>query len=163
MEWSLDIKSVVLFKIASIVSFSAIGQNVKKHKMTDLSYMTGEWVGMSKSIKENETTIVPAYESIKYGLDSNIIIVDLKSETLILHTIISYSEKDSTYYYQPFSKTGTGKYKADFDGKKLVVRPHETVRYNFTLTEDGNFMEYGEKQIKGEWKKYFEDTFKRMD
>lgn len=163
MESSLDIRSVVLFTFASIISLSAIGQVVKRQKMTDLSYMTGEWVGMSKSIKANETTIVPAYESIKYGLDSNILIVDLKSETLVLHTIISYSEKDSIYYYQPFSKTGTGKYPASFDGKKLVITPHETVRYIFTLTEDGNFMEYGEKQIEGEWKKYFEDTFKRMD
>lgn len=129
-------------------------------KMKQLDDMIGDWVGVSQQIKDDTIEKeVPAYESIKYGLDSHIIIIDLKSETLVLHTIIQYDEEDETYYYHPFSKNGTGKYPAHFEDGKLIVVPKETVRYVFTLSEDGNFTEYGERLIDNKWVRYFQDVF----
>lgn len=141
----------------------ACSQTIGQQKMALLSYMVGEWVGTSTTYKGDTIySQVPAYEHIQCGLDGNIMIIDLRSETLQLHTIIHYIKEDSTYYYQPFSIKGTGKYKATFEEDKLVVRPNDQVRYIFTSNSECEFMEYGEKLIDGEWVKYFEDVFSKM-
>ena len=154
---------IFLFTLSVFSISDSKAQSSKKQELKKLDYMIGEWVGVSKSFKNDSVNEVPAYESIQYMLDSNIIEINLKSETLVLHTIITYSEQDSTFYYHPFSKSGSGKYKALFDGERLIVTPHKTVRYIFTATPDGHFQEYGERLTDGTWIRYFEDTFKKMD
>lgn len=85
--------------------------------------------------------------------------IELNSETLQLHTIIYFDEKDQTYYYNPFSKRGAGKYPADYKKGQLVVQASETKRYIFSRTTEGGFREHGEELINGKWQMYFEDTF----
>lgn len=132
--------------------------------MQKLDFLIGEWIGISKSYKEGKVTNqVSAFEKIQYGLDKNIITIDLNSESLQLHTVIYYDEKDKTYYYNPFYKTGAAKYKAHFIDGKLVVTPSKTKRFIFTQDNNGNFIEYGEQLIDGKWQKYFEDIFKNSN
>ena len=43
-------------------------QTIQQEKMKDLSFMAGDWVGTSKSIAEQETHSIPAYQNIQYKI-----------------------------------------------------------------------------------------------
>ncbi|WP_435622466.1 hypothetical protein [Flagellimonas sp.] len=125
-----------------------------------LNFMIGEWIGTSKIYENGVVTQEgSAYEKISYDLDKNILVIELNTEMLQLHTIIYYDEKDSTYYYYPFSKRGVNRYPAEFKNGQLIVNSNDTRRFIFRSTSDGGFQEYGEQFIDGKWTKYFEDTF----
>ncbi|MCC1484469.1 TIGR02922 family protein [Winogradskyella immobilis] len=135
---------------------------MKQDKMKVLNYMVGEWIGISKSYKNGVVDKqVSAFEKIKYDLDKHIIVIDLNSESLQLHTIIYYDDEDNTYYYNPYSKSGSRRLPASFKDGKFIVAANATTRYVFTTDEEGNFKEYGERLQNGKWTKFFEDTFKK--
>jgi len=136
------------------------GQSLKAEKMAALHFMIGEWVGTS-TIYENGkiSKQVPAFEKISYDLNNSIIVIELNSELLQLHTIIHFNEKDSTYYYYAFSENGGGKLPAKIVNERFVVQASETKRYIFERAGINGFREYGEKLINGQWVKYFEDVF----
>lgn len=84
--------------------------------------------------------------------------MDVSSSTVQLHTLITYSVKDSCYYYQPTSKTESyGKSKGYFKNGKFMVYFDNQARLTFEKTENGEFHEYGERLKDGVWTKYFED------
>lgn len=143
--------------------FGVFGQSDKETKMKDLSFMIGDWVGTSTTydggdVKEQ----VPAFQKISYDLDSNIIVIELHSELLQLHTIIYYDEKEEKYSYNPYSRSGARQLPADLIDGTFVVNASETKRFIFGRTEKG-FREYGEKLVDGKWEKYFEDNFVSTD
>ncbi|WP_162555870.1 hypothetical protein [Reichenbachiella versicolor] len=129
--------------------------------MEQLNFMVGEWIGTSKVYEDGIVSRQgSAYQKISYDLDKSILVIELNTELLQLHTIIYYDEKDSKYYYYPFSKRGVSKYTAEYKNGQLIVWSNETNRFTFSRTSDGGFREYGEQLIDGKWTKYFEDTFK---
>lgn len=141
-------------------SFALSGQSLKEEKMQQLGFMVGDWIGTSVSFEEGKiVSEIPAYEKISYDLDQHILVVQLHSASLQLHTIIYFDEEDNTYYYYPFSKRGVRRLPASFEDGKLIVRSGPDTRYIFHSPEERTFQEYGEKLVGGEWVKYFEDTF----
>lgn len=156
-----NINKFIILVMLSTLSF---GQTIRQEKMNNLKFLVGDWVGISTSYEDGKVkNQVSASENIKYGLDGNIITIDLHSEALQLHTVIYYDEKAQTYYYNPFYKNGAAKYKAEFLDNKLIVKPSETRRFVFTLDKAGNFNEYGENLVDGKWIKYFEDIFEKKN
>lgn len=149
------------FLIAYLLLCSSIlAQNIKEEKMNDLSFMVGDWVGTSSVYKEGKISKqVPAFQKISYDISKHIIVVELHSSLLQLHTIIYYDEKDEQYYYYPFSKRGVSKSPASYQDGKLVVQPNKNTRFIFSKTSENTFQEYGEKLIDGTWVKTFEDNF----
>ena len=156
------LKGLIIISSLFILN-NAKAQSIQQLKIKELSYLTGKWLGQSRSF-ENEQLVksIPAYEEISFRLDSSIITIDLKSESLQLHTVITYSENDSCYYYHPFYKTGNAKYPASLENGQFIVRPSDSKRFIFRLNAEGKFIEYGEVKVNGQWQKYFEDTFERM-
>lgn len=141
---------------------SVSGQTIKQDKMNNLSFMIGEWIGISTTYKDGVVDQqVPAFEKIKYDLDKSIIVIDLNSELLQLHTIIYFDDKDNTYYYNPYSKSGSRRLPAEYKDGKFIVKANGTTRYVFTTDTEGNFQEYGEQLDNGKWQKFFEDRFKK--
>ena len=148
---------IVLFFLTS----SIFAQDLKQEKMEQLNFMIGEWVGTSKVYENGVVTRQgSAYENISYDLDKSILVIELNTEFLQLHTIINYDEKDQNYYYYRFSKGGAARYSAEFKDGQLIVWRDEKTRFFFGRTPEGGFQEYGEQMINGEWTKIFEDTFK---
>ena len=140
---------------------SVFAQNLKQEKMEQLSFLVGEWIGTSKVYKDGVVTKKgTAYENISYDLDQNILVIHLNTEFLQLHTIIRYDEEDQKYHYHRFSKEGAAIYPAEFKDGQLIVWRDEKTRFFFGRTPEGDFQEYGEQFINGEWTKTFEDTFK---
>ena len=143
---------------------SVFSQNAKEEKMAQLSYMVGDWIGTSKVYENGVVTKeVAAFEKISYDLDKTILVVELKSESLQLHTIIYYDEKDQTYYYNPFSKNSARKLPAEFKNGQFVVHASDKKRFIFAPTSEGGFKEYGEKLVDGKWMIYFEDVFTNVE
>jgi len=139
---------------------SAFAQKLEKEKMEQLSYLVGEWIGTSKIYENGEVVKTgSAYEKISYDLDKSILVIELNTEFLQLHTVINYHEKDQKYYYHRFSKEGAAIYSAEFKDGQLIVWKDEKTRFFFTSTPSGGFQEYGEQLINGEWVRTFEDTF----
>jgi len=132
-----------------------------KDKMGALNFMIGNWVGTSKSFENGKLiSEVSAYQEIQYNLDRHIIEINLKSESLQLHTIIGYDEENSTYFYIPFSKKGSRKLTAKVENGQFIVyaNANATARFVFEKTEKG-FTEYGEKWMDEGWQIYFKDEF----
>jgi hypothetical protein len=164
-------KNILIFNILTsiILVFVFIpnnklnAQSKPNEMMGKLNFMVGDWIGTSTSFK-NDTIVkqVPAHQKISYKLDSNIITIDLKSETLQLHTVIYFDKKERKFYYNPFYINGAGKYIAEVKEGRLIVWPNENTRFIFQLTSKGNFQEYGENLVDGKWIKYFEDNFNKV-
>lgn len=141
----------------------AVGQTEKELKMKALSFMIGDWVGTSTTYEKGKVKDeVPAFQKISYDLDSTIIVIELHSELLQLHTIIYYDENTEQYSYNPYSKSGVRQLPAELIDGKLVVHASDSKRFIFSSTETG-FREYGEKLKNGKWEKYFEDIFVNTD
>lgn len=146
---------IFLLKIDSLV-----GQSLKKEKMEHLSFMVGEWIGTSSVYKNGKITQqAPAFEKISYDLNRSIIVIELNSERLKLHTIIQFNEEDDTYYYSAFYENGGRRLTATFTNGQFVVKANESKRFIFEKNGENGFREYGEELIDGKWVKYFEDNF----
>ena len=143
-----------------LLSNVLVAQSPNQEKMEQLHFLVGEWVGTSK-IYENGvlTKEGAAYEHISYDLEKNILVIELNTEFLQLHTVILYDEKDQKYYYHRFSKDGAAVYPAEFKEGQLIVWKDENTRFFFGSTPEGGFREYGERLVDGKWVKTFEDNF----
>lgn len=148
------------FILLSFLCNSVFTQNLKQEKMEQLNFLVGEWVGTSKVYESGVVARqCAAYEKISYDLDKSILVIELNTEFLQLHTIIYYDENDQKYYYYRFSKSGASRYPAEYKDGQLIVWKDEKTRFFFGRTAEGGFQEYGEQRINGEWTKIFEDTF----
>lgn len=163
MKNRISLRSI--YSIAFILlGASALSQNIKQEKMEQLSFLVGEWVGTTTSLDNGTITKQgAAYEKISYDLDSHLLVIELNTEFLQLHTIITYNEEDEKYYYHRFSKDGAAIYPAEFKEGQLIVWKNEQTRFFFGRTPEGDFLEYGEKLVNGKWTRYFEDRFKNTE
>ncbi len=152
-----------LFTFLILVSASLNAQE-EKEALSKLSFMTGNWKGVSISYGKNGKQKVDVTEDVHYIMDGDLLILNVKSPWIALHTIVSYNVKEKTYYYSPFSKKGNKKgYKGTYEDGKFKVYFNENRRLTFTKTTQGEFHEYGEKLQDGKWEKYFEDILKPVE
>ena len=143
-----------------MLAFGTVGQTIEGNKMDQLDFMIGEWIGTSTVYEDGAISKKgSAYQKISYDLNRSIIVIELSSEFLQLHTIIRYDEQDETYYYYPFSERGTNRYRAEYEDEKLTVWSSESNRFIFSKPSEITFREYGERLVDGQWVKYFEDNF----
>jgi len=132
--------------------------------MEELSFMVGEWIGTSKVYENGKVTKeCPAFQKITYDLDKSILVIDLNSELLQLHTIVYYNDEEKNYVYYPFSKRGVTKLPAKLEEGKLIVQANKNTRFVFGRESNGGCREYGEQFKDGKWEKYFEDTFQNAE
>ena len=128
--------------------------------MDQLDFMIGEWIGTSAVYEDRAISKKgSAHQKISYDVNRSIVVIELSSAFLQLHTIIRYDAEDDTYYYYPFSERGTNRYPAEYKDGKLTVWSSETNRFIFSNPSAGTFREYGERLVDGQWVKYFEDNF----
>jgi enamine deaminase RidA (YjgF/YER057c/UK114 family) len=151
----LKINLLTVLMLLVINSLSA--QVDERKELAKLSFLMGNWEGTSTSYTEKDTTQVKVRESVNYIMNGNILVLDVVSANIELHTLITYSTKDLCFYYQPFSKTGGGKYKGKIEDDKFIVHFNPENRLIFQKTVNGEFNEYGESFKDGKWEKYFED------
>ncbi|WP_109301187.1 hypothetical protein [Aquimarina sp. AU474] len=153
---------VITFFVSLLPWVSLLAQQTEKEAMAKLSFMVGNWKGPSTSFKNDTQNSVTVLEEVKYIMDGNLLVLNLNSPNLQLHTVINYSIKDSTYYYQPFSKKGAGKYKGKIESNQFIVYFNDQRRLVFEKTKNAEFHEYGEKLVNNRWEKYFEDILKQL-
>ncbi|RCS26770.1 RidA family protein [Polaribacter sp. WD7] len=151
------IKTILSTALLLLISNYVLAQETEKKELAKLSFLMGNWSGISSSFTVKDTTQVKVRESVNYIMDGNILTLDVVSANIQIHTLITYSIKDKCYYYQPYTKTGGGKYKGKLQDNKFIVYFNEKNRLIFEKTVNGEFHEYGESLVNEKWKKYFED------
>lgn len=157
----LKSSSYLCLIILTFLGNSVFAQSLKQEKMEQLSFMIGEWIGMSQIYENGAITKQgAAYENISYDLDKSILVIELNTEFLQLHTIVYFDEEDQRYYYSRFSKTGAARYPAEYKDGQFIVQKNDKTRFIFRRISADGFQEYGEQLIDGKWTKTFEDTFK---
>ncbi len=148
---------ISLFFFASVSN--SIAQNTEKEAMAKLSFLMGNWKGESNIYQaDGNKRSTEVVENVHYELDGNLLILNVKSSAIALHTIINYDLKEKQYYYTPFTKNGGNKHKGQFVDGRFIVWFSDSRRLVFERTESGLFHEYGENFKDGKWSKYFEDT-----
>ena len=152
-----QLKTIVLTALLLLIFNPFSAQEREKKELAKLSFLMGNWSGISKSYTAKDTTQVKVRESVNYIMNGNMLTLDVVSANIELHTLITYSIKDTCYYYQPYSKTGGGKYKGKLKDRKFIVYFNPKNRLIFEKTANGEFHEYGESFVDGKWAKYFED------
>lgn len=152
-----QLKTIVLTALLLLIFNPFSAQEREKKELAKLSFLMGNWSGISKSYTAKDTTQVKVRESVNYIMNGNMLTLDVVSVNIELHTLITYSIKDTCYYYQPYSKTGGGKYKGKLKDRKFIVYFNPKNRLIFEKTANGEFHEYGESFVDGKWAKYFED------
>ncbi len=150
--------SLILCLLITALSIQA---QTEKEALGKLSFMIGNWEGNSTAFLEKSNKSVDVTENVSYKMNGSLVVLDVKSPWIELHTIISYSVKDQCYYYHPFSKKGLrDKYKGNFEDNVFRVYFSKERRLTFTLTKEDYFHEFGENLKDGKWEKYFEDILK---
>ncbi len=154
------LKPLLILMLCGACTFSLNAQSTNNEPMDGLEFMIGNWIGTSAQIN-NDTIIkqVAAHQKISYDLERSIVIIDHKSESLQLHTIVHYDKNDSTYYYTPYSSQGVRKLRAELVNGDFVVNASSTKRFVFRRLDDNSFTEFGEKFENGKWSRYFEDRY----
>lgn len=148
--------TTIVLLLASITFYS---QETEKQALQKLSFLIGDWKGDSFSYGKDGVKKVTVEERVNYIMNGNLIQLNVKSPWIQLHTIISYNVKDKKYYYYPFSKKGNKQgYKGEIVDGKFMVYFNDTRRLTFTKTKKGEFHEFGERLVNGNWEKYFEDV-----
>lgn len=150
-------KTITLIALLLLIFNPLSAQESEKTELAKLSFLMGNWSGISSSYSQKDTTQLKVRESVNYIMNGNMLTLDVISANIELHTIITYSIKDACYYYQPYSKTGGDRYKGKLEDGKFIVHFNTERRLIFEKTENGEFHEYGESFLNGKWKKYFED------
>lgn len=158
-----NLRTNIVITLLLLVLNPLLAQGDEKKELAKLSFLMGNWEGISNSYTNKDTTQVKVKESVNYIMDGNILVLDVASANIELHTLITYSVKDTCYYYQPFSKTGGGKYKGKIEEGKFIVYFNPKNRLIFEKTPNGEFHEYGESIKNGKWVKYFEDILLPAD
>lgn len=149
---------IYIFNFLVLISIPTNAQNEEKEALTKLSFMIGNWKGTSISYNQTSKKSVEVTEEVRYIMDGNLLVLNVKSPWIALHTIISYDVTNKNYYYHPFSKKGLrDKYKGTFENGVFRVYFNNKKRLTFTTTPKGEFHEFGEELKDHKWQKYFED------
>lgn len=149
--------------IASLYSQSVFAGITEKEALSKLSFIVGDWIGVSNSYENGEKNeSIPVREKVTYQLGGNLINLVVSSPALELQTIVRYSVEDRKYYYHPFTKDSTGEFEGYFEDDKFIVKISETYRLTFEKTKTG-FREFGTKLINGKWLKNFQDDLHNIE
>ena len=85
----------ISFIVLVCICTTSYSQSVAQEKMSQLDFLIGEWIGTSKVFDDGKVVKQgAAYESISYDLGKSIVVIELNTEFLQLHTIINYDEED---------------------------------------------------------------------
>lgn len=152
---------ILLFLITGNVTWSW-AQSPEQKAIKALSFLTGEWKGTGQSYPLEKSKPYDVLSKVSFDLDGELLIIYHRSfrgkaSVLHLHTVIYYDQKDRSYYYNAYTKSGTRPFKCQLESQQFICYRGTDYRLIFGITDKGQFNEYGEKLRDGQWQKTFED------
>lgn len=162
------IRSIHIFILFSfILSFCSLSlaQSPEQQALKELSFLIGDWKGTGQSYLKEGSKPYDVLSNVSYDLDGELLVLKHRSfrgETpvLSLRTLIYFNQKDQHYYYNAYTKSGTRPFKCQLHSQQFICKRGNDYRLIFQLTDEGEFNEYGEKLVDGQWQKNFEDILK---
>ncbi|MFC0605432.1 hypothetical protein [Winogradskyella pulchriflava] len=162
-------KSVLSILLTVFISFHSFSQSSKtdsisKSKITELSFMVGNWKGTGWMMGQGGKSNFEQTEKIEFKLDSTAILIEGvgKSNGKVVHNalaILTYNKAEDNYTFRSYLPSGlNAEFKAELKDNKLYWYPNENVRYIIWLNESGQWLEKGEYKREDNWHQFFEMT-----
>ncbi|HEU4522422.1 MAG TPA: hypothetical protein VFT12_10485 [Thermoanaerobaculia bacterium] len=144
--------------------------------MAKLDYMAGTWSGEGYFDFGSRRSTFRGSEVVQRKLGGTALLVEgsffsnIGGNEVPVHTtlgVISYDPQAKTYRFATWLATGTsGQHELQLTAKGWkweLTSPRGTTRYEMTLTEEGDWLEIGERSTNGaEWVKFFEMRLKKQ-
>ena len=148
-----------------ILLFQTLGlhaQTEEQKAMAKLSFMIGDWKGEGTSYPKAENEPYQVLSKVRYDLDGELLVLRHRSTRndstiLALHTIMYYNKEDGFYYYNAYRRSGARPFQCQLKGDQFICEINGNYRLTFQRTENGEFNEFGQRLVDGEWVKNFED------
>lgn len=130
--------------------------------MAKLSFMIGDWKGEGSSYPKAGNEPYQVLSKVRYDLDGELLVLRHRSTRndstlLALHTIMYYNKEDGYYYYNAYRRSGARPFQCQLKDDQFICEINGNYRLTFQRTENGEFNEFGERLVEGEWVKNFED------
>lgn len=137
-------------------------QTEEQKAMAKLSFMIGDWKGKGTSYPKENNTPYNVLSKVRYDLDGELLVLRHRSTRndstlLALHTIMYYDKTDGSYYYYAYRRSGARPFQCQLKDDQFICEINGNYRLTFQRTENGEFNEFGQRLVDGEWVKNFED------
>ena len=137
-------------------------QTEEQKAMAKLSFLIGDWKGTGTSYPLDNNEPYNVLSSVRYDLNGELLVLRHRSKRdgdtlLALHTIMYYNKKDGFYYYNAYRGSGARPFKCQLNNNEFICEINGDYRLTFKRTENGEFNEFGQRLVDGEWVKNFED------
>lgn len=161
---------IILFTLFTInLSFSQSSEtdSLSKSKITELSFMVGNWEGTGWMAGKGGKSNFEQTEEIEFKLDSTAILIEGvgKANGKVVHNalaILTYNKAEDNFTFRSFLPSGqNAEFKAELIDNKLYWYPNENVRYIIWLNENDQWFEKGEYKRGENWNQFFEMTLDR--
>lgn len=158
---------LLLFSFSSNADDAA---TVAQIKMKALSFLVGNWVGEGQSY--DDAGVGSPYtdtESVWFDAEDSLLIIQAKGVRddkpfYGIHTVIYYDEAVEHYWYNPYTAGGARAFSCNLVDKKFLCHTADkTFRLTFRRTDEGQWNEFGERLVDGQWKKTFETLLDKVD
>jgi len=158
---------MIVFSINISFSQSSETDSLSKSKISELSFMVGNWEGTGWMAGREGKSNFDQTEEIEFKLDSTAILIEGKGSAngKVVHNalaILTYNKAEDNYTFRSFLPSGqNAEFKAELIDKKLYWYPTESVRYIIWLNDNGQWYEKGEYKRGENWSQFFEMTLDR--
>lgn len=155
---------LLIFSINTSFSQSSETDSLSKSKITELSFMVGNWEGTGWMAGKGGKSNFDQTEEIEFKLDSTAILIEGKGTAngKVVHNalaILTYNKAEDNYTFRSFLPSGqNAEFKAELIENKLFWYPNENVRYIIWLNENRQWYERGEYKRGEDWNQFFEMT-----
>ena len=157
----------LIFRLSLICLFSfqflnLSAQTEEQKAMAKLSFMIGDWKGEGTSYPKAENRPYQVLSKVRYDLDGELLVLRHRSTRndstlLALHTIMYYDKTDGFYYYNAYRRSGARPFQCQLKDDQFICEINGNYRLTFQRTENGEFNEFGQRLVDGQWVKNFED------
>lgn len=144
--------------------------------MSKLAYMAGTWTGEGYFDFGGRRATFRGSEVVQSKLGGTALLVEgsffstINDREVPVHTtlgVISYDPKTAKYQFASWLATGgSGDHELTLTEKGWrweLTSPRGTTRYEMTLTDEGDWLETGERSADGaKWDKFFEMRLKKQ-
>lgn len=167
-------KAILTLFLIILVTGSSISQisetdPLSKSKISELSFMVGNWEGSGWMMGQGGKSEFEQTEHIQFKLDSTAILIEGlgKVDDKVVHNalaILTYNKEKENYSFRSFLPSGkNAEFQAELIDNKFYWYPNENVRYIIWLNDKEQWYEKGEFKRGDDWTQFFEMTLDRVN
>ena len=144
--------------------------SVQQTEMAKLDFLVGHWAGEGKSYDgDGESSTYYDTEDVWFDVQGGVLVIQARGfkegeQFYGIHTLIYYDEEAKHYWYNPYTDKGARRFACELKDKQFVCFTEDkSFRLTFRRTSTGQWNEFGERLVNGQWIKTFETRLDSED